>query len=89
MWLKELLGAFFFGIRDLLNGITNTVWGVTILMISMYVILQHPDSSAVAYYFAGVASTLLGIKGDHAPSPTSSASTTIITEKTNAQSDRS
>lgn len=60
------IASLFFGFRDLLNGINNTVWGVFILFWAMYILVHHNDSSAAAYYFAGVASTLLGIKqADH------------------------
>ena len=63
--MQNFFGGLFFGVRDLLNGINNTVWGVFILFWAMYILTHHQDTSAAAYYFAGVASTLLGIKQDH------------------------
>lgn len=58
--LAKLFSAFFFGLRDLVNGITNTIWGLVVIFWALY-LLSHRVDPSVAYYFAGVGSTLLGI----------------------------
>jgi glucose uptake protein GlcU len=63
--VKNIISGFFFGIRDLLNGISNTVWGVALIFACILLFIHHPSDTSVIYYFAGVASTLLGIKNDH------------------------
>ena len=52
-------------IRDFLNGINSTTWGVLILFMAMEMYLR--SKSDAAYYFAGIGSTLCGIKDGHAP----------------------
>lgn len=42
------------------GNLPNTFWGFLILFSSMYIAVKH--NMAVGYYFAGVGSTLLGIK---------------------------
>lgn len=38
----------------------NTFWGIVILFSSMYIAVKY--NSSIGYYFAGVGSTLVGIK---------------------------
>jgi len=87
--MKTIISSFFFGIRDLMNGINNTVWGISILYVTMWIFVHCPNQANIAYYFAGIASTLLGIKQDHPQLPqgtniTASQTTTVKTETPDA-----
>lgn len=68
------------GMRDTLNGVSNTVWGIVILFISMHMIAHGQDVES-AYYFAGVASTLIGIKQPVATSFVATGRTQNISEE--------
>jgi len=45
---------------DSLNGISNTIWGVLILGVA--IVLGIKGKTELCYYFAGIGSTLIGIK---------------------------
>lgn len=48
-------------IREFLNGISNTIWGLIVIFVCMRMISKGINVEA-AYYFAGVGSTMIGIK---------------------------
>lgn len=54
-------------IVDNLNKVTNTFWGISVLFVSMWMAVK--GFHEIAYYFAGIGSTLLGI-GKHDVSQT-------------------
>lgn len=56
-FIKITLDAF----KEFLNGLSNTVWGLLIIFICMRMIAKGSNIEA-AYYFAGVGSTMIGIK---------------------------
>lgn len=62
MSIKNTLDA----IREFLNGINNTVWGLLIIFVCMRMIARGSNVEA-AYYFAGVGSTMIGIKASQMP----------------------
>lgn len=47
-------------LKEFLNGISPTVWGLLIILICIALKVRKTDSETV-YYFAGIGSTLLGI----------------------------
>jgi TM2 domain-containing membrane protein YozV len=56
----------FTGIANIIKaigGLSNTFWGLLILICSMYVAVHY--NQQVGYYFAGIGSTLVGI--NHPP----------------------
>jgi len=60
-FIKNTLDA----IREFLNGINNTIWGLLIIFVCMRMISRGINVEA-AYYFAGVGSTMIGIKASQA-----------------------
>lgn len=71
--------TFLIALRDFLNGISNTIWGVILLFCAVEMKLHHVDDAAV-YYFAGIGSTLLGV--NHGPNTSgNNSNNTIITPK--------
>jgi hypothetical protein len=73
----NMVAATLSALRDFLNGISNTIWGVILLYVAVCMKMRHVDDAAV-YYFAGIGSTLLGV--NHGPSTTGNNSgNTIIT----------
>ena len=79
--MKNIFSDFFFGLRDFLNGINNTVWGISMLYVTMHIFIYCPNQTNLAYYFAGIASTLLGIKHE-AQVPASQTSFDTVTKTT-------
>lgn len=55
-------------IREFLNGINNTIWGLLIIFVCMRMIAKEINVEA-AYYFAGVGSTMIGIKASQPIAP--------------------
>ena len=56
-FIKVVLDA----LKEFLNGLSNTIWGLLIIFICMRMI-AHGSNIEAAYYFAGVGSTMIGIK---------------------------
>lgn len=52
-------------LKEFLNGLSNTIWGLLIIFICMRMI-SHGSNIEAAYYFAGVGSTMIGIKASQA-----------------------
>ena len=59
--MSNFISAVLEAVREFLNGINNTVWGLLIIFICMHMISKGNNPDA-AYYFAGVGSTMIGIK---------------------------
>jgi hypothetical protein len=49
-------------IFQIIGNISNTTWGILILICSMYIAVKY--NSNIGYYFAGIGSTLAGISKD-------------------------
>lgn len=65
-----------------IGNISNTTWGVLILIMSMWIAVHY--SKEVGYYFAGVGSTLAGINTvknlSHEQSNSTKTNTTTVQE---------
>lgn len=59
--MSNFIATTLIAIREFLNGINNTIWGLLIIFVCMRMIAKGINVEA-AYYFAGVGSTMIGIK---------------------------
>lgn len=66
-------------IFEIIASITNTTWGILILLASMWIAVHY--SKEVGYYFAGVGSTLAGISSVKSATLAKGAATTLTKEE--------
>lgn len=82
--MSNFFSALLTSLRDFLNGITNTTWGLIIIFWSMHIMVMG-NHDPVGYYFAGIGSTLLGISHNGQTSTITNSTVTTpaaVNEKT-------